>query len=146
MSITKNNNFLHDLAFGNQSENELIKVLSNSTLELKTDRFKNGRHAIELKKVVKGEVKPSGLSATKAEYYALAKSNSYILIATDDLKKIVQQIYDECVESGRGGFNKTSGLFLLAGKFIMAGDGWRSYCLLLEESELLSRLEALRNA
>lgn len=142
MSVSKNTNFSHDLAFGELKESELADILTGKTLELKSDRYKNGRHAIELKKVVKGEVKPSGLSATEADWYCLGKSNSYMMFKTSDLKAIVDSIYQDEYDLGKP--NKDTGLLIIKGRLEMMGDGFRSYCMLVEESEIIKGLERLR--
>jgi hypothetical protein len=140
--VEKNNTFTHDLKVGELKESELASLLHDSTLEVKSDQYTNGRHAIEIKKFVKGEVKPSGLSSTTSDYYVLAKSNSMILVKTADLKEVINQIYSEIYDQCKP--HKESGLMVLKGRLEMMGDGWRSYCMLVEEEELVKRLEAIR--
>lgn len=64
----QNNNFEYDLKFGQMKEKELGKILDDKPIEVKTDCKwkKTGNLAIEFK----SRGKPSGISTTKAEYWA----------------------------------------------------------------------------
>tara|TARA_R100001460_G_scaffold101252_1_gene145110 strand:- start:139 stop:498 length:360 start_codon:yes stop_codon:yes gene_type:complete len=72
----QNNNFEYDLKFGQMKEKELADILENQKIEVKTDCKwkKTGNLAIEYK----SRGKPSGISTTKAEYWAfILDSNGY---------------------------------------------------------------------
>ncbi|MCH7396550.1 hypothetical protein MM236_01060 [Belliella sp. DSM 107340] len=91
-----NNDFKYDLKVGQQKENELASILSDSTLEVKYDRYSNNLFFIEFyKKLKNGKYKRTGLSKTEANYYALCKSNSFLIIPTSTLKNFLKSIFEE---------------------------------------------------
>ena len=72
----QNNNFEYDLKFGQMKEKELADILENQKIEVKTDCKwkKTGNVAVEYK----SRGKPSGISTTKAEYWAfILDANGY---------------------------------------------------------------------
>jgi hypothetical protein len=67
-----------------------------------------------------------------------------IMVKTDDLKEVINQIYAE--NSDKGVVKRETGLLIIKGLLYMMGDGNRSYCMLVEEEDLMRRLKALRMA
>ena len=93
MTITKNKNWTHDLAFGEESEH-WFKELCGNTVEIKTERdiwATTGNIAVETHDTRKG--KPSGISTTEAEYQAHVlqardERLAVLIIKTDILQEI----------------------------------------------------------
>ena len=93
-----------DLSFGEQNEEKLVRILKYGKIEVKTERDKwkdTGNIAIELYNHNKKA--PSGLSVTKANYWATIlvddyKVQSIHILPVSDLKERVKEI----VRSGKG--------------------------------------------
>lgn len=86
-----NSDFRHDLKVGQLKEQELGKILSGEfTVEVKHDRYDNDRFFIEYMYDDGVKSYPTGISTSKADYYALSKSNYIIFILTSKLKAIVK--------------------------------------------------------
>tara|TARA_X000000368_G_C22877448_1_gene643726 strand:+ start:271 stop:636 length:366 start_codon:yes stop_codon:yes gene_type:complete len=111
-----NNDFKYDLKFGNKGENLLANILKSKgdTIEVKTDK-----DAIKNKKT--GNVfieyqyknKASGISKSKAIWYAFVISNeNIIIIETKKLKNICRK-YLNTKRDVKGGDNNTSKGILL---------------------------------
>ena len=102
--FNNNSNFDIDLKFGQIYEKSLALILQDKQIEVKTERDKwkeTGNIAIEIFNHNKG--KPSGLSVTKANYWATIlvddyKINSIHILPVSDLKERVKDI----VKSGKG--------------------------------------------
>jgi hypothetical protein len=102
--FNNNSDFDIDLKFGEIYEKSLALILQDRTIEVKTERDKwkdTGNIAIELYNHNKKA--PSGLSVTKANYWATIlvddyKVQSIHILPVSDLKERVKEI----VRSGKG--------------------------------------------
>ena len=102
--FNNNSNFDIDLKFGQVYERTLAAILQNEKIEVKTERDKwktTGNIAIELFNHNKS--KPSGLSITKADYWATILVHNFKLygihiLPVDYLKRRTKEI----VKSGKG--------------------------------------------
>ena len=102
--FNKTNAFDLDLKFGEIFEKSLALILQDKKLEVKTERdqwVKSGNIAIELHN--HNSNKPSGLSVTKADYWATILVDDYRvksihILPVADLKERVKEI----VRSGKG--------------------------------------------
>ena len=109
--LNDNSNFDIDLQYGQIYEKALALILQDQKLEVKTERDtwnKTGNIAIELHNHASN--KPSGLSVTKADYWATIlvndfKIHSIHILPVSELKKRVKDI----VRNG-------------GGKMVMGGD------------------------
>ena len=109
--LNNNSNFDIDLKYGQIYEKALALILQDKTIEVKTERNKwkqTGNIAIELHNHASN--KPSGLSVTKADYWATILVDDYIIksihiLPVSDLKERVKDI----VRNG-------------SGKIVMGGD------------------------
>jgi len=117
----KFSDFDKDLKYGQDRENRIVSILDakKTKVEVKTERdwwFKTGNIAIE----VECNGKPSGIMATKADYW--------IHILADGNKDYCRLIFDTPVVKR------------LAKKYIKniksGGDGWRSRFVLVPLSEI----------
>jgi hypothetical protein len=88
-------NFDFDLKFGQEKENELIKIFREETVECKTDKIcqRTGNVFVEFEDAKK----PSGISTTKATFYAFClyklerDKQIWVLIPTKLLKKLMKK-------------------------------------------------------
>ena len=102
--LNNNSNFDIDLKYGQIYEKALALILHDKTIEVKTERNKwkqTGNIAIELHNHASN--KPSGLSVTKADYWATILVDDYIIksihiLPVSDLKERVKDI----VRNGNG--------------------------------------------
>jgi hypothetical protein len=91
-----------DLAFGEENEEKLVRILKHGKIEVKTERDKwrkTGNIAIELSYFGK----KSGLAITEADWWATILSwkddvKGVILVPVTNMKKIVK----DSVKNGRG--------------------------------------------
>lgn len=100
-----------DLKFGELGEELVRRILTGDvTVEVKTDRMVHltGNFAIEFE----SRGRPSGLSVTKADYWALvcADTGTITLVKTDELRKLCSV---QSVRIVLGGDNNSSRLYLL---------------------------------
>ena len=103
--FNNDNKFDIDLSFGNIYEKALALILQDKTIEVKTERDtwkRTGNIAIELYNHNKGC--PSGLSVTKANYWATILVDNFKLygiyiLPVDYLKRRVKELMSE--EKGR---------------------------------------------
>jgi len=96
-----NSDFEYDLSVGKIGEKILGSILDDSTIEVKTDfeYHKTGNFYIEYQ----SRGKPSGISTTKAKYWALISSRSrdlnqdsvsfFLIIETEKLKRLCKKHY-----------------------------------------------------
>lgn len=100
-----NSDFRYDLKLGQETENELGRILKDKTIEVKDDSAKSsktGNVFIEYE----SRNKPSGISTTLSDYYAIKTSDgTFILIETNKLKDIARKHYKNTIN---GGDNNTS--------------------------------------
>lgn len=97
-----NNDFSHDLALGQLGEDYVGEILSNSTIEVKSDlqAHKTGNVYVEYE----SRGKPSGISTSQAEYWAFVISGRVVILPTAQLKKIARLYFKPVA----GGDNNTS--------------------------------------
>ena len=111
-SSNYNKDFDLNLAEGLSGESELSTILE--TVEVKTDFLTNETGNVAVEYESRGE--PSGISTTKAKYWAfkLVNMGVIVLIETSKLKAICRQYYVEHPDSAVvGGDDDTSMLILL---------------------------------
>ena len=100
-----NSDFKFDLEIGQMGEKTLASILEGSTVEVKTD----------IKTKVTGNVfveymsrdKLSGISTTKAQWYAFIVEDRIVILPTEKLKVIARK-YFNTDRDVRGGDNNTS--------------------------------------
>ena len=108
------NSFTHDLAFGEEAEDWVKKLLSNGfKVEVKNDRLihKTGNLFIEFE----SRGKPSGLSITTADYwiYRMSELDSSLTLPVNSLKDICRSYYKQNKHLKIGGDANTSKAFLV---------------------------------
>lgn len=91
--------FQTDLAYGHEGEAQLIEffnALNRATVEVKADRYRNGRMAVETQQKPSGGVwKDSGINVTEAEWWAYRFApESFVLISVQRLKNFLRYNYD----------------------------------------------------
>lgn len=87
--------FKVDLAYGHEGEANLLSFIASlnaSTVEVKADRYRNGRMVVETaQKPVGGDWKPSGINVTGAEWWAYRLApDSFILVSVPRLKRYLR--------------------------------------------------------
>ncbi len=105
-----NNDFKYDLKVGQVKEEELGKILNNSTIEVKFD----------LKALETGNVyveywsrgRKSGISKTEAEYYCFAFGNTFHLIPTEELRDKCRKYIGTKRDKKGGDSNTSKGILL----------------------------------
>ena len=90
--------FKADLSYGHEGEQNLIDffhAFNNGAVEVKADRYRNGRMAVETEQRPKGgDWKPSGINVTKAQWWAYRFApDSYVLISVARLKNFLRTNY-----------------------------------------------------
>ena len=91
--------FQADLSYGHEGEAQLIdffNALNRATVEVKADRYRNGRMAVETQQKPSGGVwKDSGINVTEAEWWAYRFApESFVLISVQRLKNFLRYNYD----------------------------------------------------
>ena len=117
-----------DLAFGEENEEKLVRVLKHGKIEVKTERDiwrATGNIAVEISYYNK----PSGLAVTKADWWATILSwknevKGVILLPVDNMKKIVK-------DSAKKGKSRIE----------MGGDDNASELVLVPLKELMNELQ-----
>lgn len=89
-----------DLEFGQDGENLVQDLLTGGkTIEVKRDRKWKDTHNVYIETscyfISKGGWAPSGLSVTKAAYWAFVLEDAVLIIPTDALKYAVEKYGDE---------------------------------------------------
>ena len=98
-------NFRRDLAFGKSGEklvNSFLKVMDGGAFEVKTDRYRNGRMAVEVMQNPRRERdeqgnqkwKTSGLMVTKAKWWVYVftldgDEGAFVIVSVKRLKKYI---------------------------------------------------------
>ena len=117
-----------DLAFGEENEEKLVRILKHGKIEVKTERdmwTRTGNVAVEISYYGK----PSGLAVTKADWWATILSwkdevKGVILLPVDNMKKIVK----DSAEKGKS-------------RVTMGGDDDASELVLVPLKELMNELQ-----
>lgn len=129
MNIESRNDFQYDLKVGQLAEKSVGKLLmlDDSTIEVKFDLLtqRTGNIAIEYK----SRGKKSGISTTKAKYWAFVISISnkkceefpIVIVTTNYLKEIARKYY-KLGHTTRGGDNDTSEMVLVPIKDLFKGN------------------------
>ena len=91
--------FKTDLAYGHEGEQNLIdffNAFNAGTVEVKADRYRNGRMAVETQQKPAGsDWKDSGINVTTATWWAYRFApDSYVLVSVQRLKKYLNYNYD----------------------------------------------------
>ena len=91
--------FKVDLAYGRAGEAELIEffnAVQGSTVEVKSDRYRNGRMAVETQQKPAGGVwQDSGINVTHAKWWAYRFGpGSFVLVSVPRLKKYLRMNKD----------------------------------------------------
>jgi len=90
-------NFAEDLKYGQLGEKRIRRMLENlveGSFEVKSDRYRNGNMAIEMRQNPRraGKWVPSGLRVTKAQWwvYIFSMDGGFIIVATERLKRFIE--------------------------------------------------------
>ena len=91
--------FKVDLAYGKAGEAELVEffnAVQGSSVEVKSDRYRNGRMAVETQqKPAHGFWKDSGINVTQAKWWAYRFGpGSFVLVSVPRLKKYLRMNRD----------------------------------------------------
>jgi hypothetical protein len=91
--------FKVDLAYGKAGEAELVEffnAVQGSSVEVKSDRYRNGRMAVETQqKPAHGFWKDSGINVTQAQWWAYRFGpGSFVLVSVPRLKKYLRMNRD----------------------------------------------------
>lgn len=84
-------NFKYDLKLGQVAEQDLAKIFSEKTIEVKKDYLAQDTGNVFVE--YESRNKPSGLATTQADYYCFVIEDSFILIETTKLKDLVRPLY-----------------------------------------------------
>lgn len=117
-----NNDFRHDLEFGQVGEKLIGDIFSNKKIEVKRDKWicKSGNLAIEY--ISRG--KPSGIAKSEADYWCFIVSGEMedkiiLFVEADKLKEIARKYYKQGKVKNMGD-NNTSKAVLIPFKEILS--------------------------
>ena len=87
--------FKTDLQYGNEGEQNLInffEAVNRGRVEVKADRYRNGRMAVETdQKPAGADWKPSGINVTEAEWWAYRLApDSFVFVSVKRLKNYLR--------------------------------------------------------
>jgi hypothetical protein len=129
--------FTVDLAYGHEGEANLIafmEALNARTVEVKADRYRNGRMVVETSQKPLGrDWQPSGINVTTATWWAYRMApDAFILVSTERLKNYLRanRATLEKREMASGGDNPAQG-FLLYPQHVqdlLTGQGYDPTC------------------
>jgi hypothetical protein len=123
--------FFTDLKFGQKGEKlvgEFLEALSEGAFEVKTDRYRNGRMVVEIMHNPRKKVgedgkplwKPSGLSVTKAKWWAYVYTldGAFVMVSVPRLKRYLAAHPDRfntktLVDFARASSNPSKGYLLM---------------------------------
>ena len=105
-----NSDFRYDLEIGELKEIELAKILSNSTVEVKTDFIakKTGNVIVEYQSTGKA----SGMSTSESDYYCFCIDESFIIIPSKELKQRCRKYIGTDRDVLGGDSNTSKGILL----------------------------------
>lgn len=114
-------NFQSDLKYGQQGEalvQQFLEDISSGHIEVKTDRYRNGRMVVEVSQNPKGRGwKPSGVMVTEAKWwvYQYNLDGAFTLVSVARLKRYIETNKDkmELRTFGTKGDNHTRGYLLM---------------------------------
>lgn len=92
--------FTTDLEYGHEGEQNLIDffhAVNNQTVEVKADRYRNGRMAVETQQRPRGgEWKDSGINVTAATWWAYRFApDAFVLVSVERLKRYLRTNYSQ---------------------------------------------------
>lgn len=87
--------FVADLEYGHDGERNLhafFRALQNGTVEVKADRYRNGRMAVETQQNPRGEGwKDSGINVTTADWWAYRFApDAFVMVSVERLKTFLR--------------------------------------------------------
>ena len=100
-----NSDFRYDLKVGQVAEQALAAIFEGKKVEVKRDRKARLTGNIFVEYESRG--KPSGISASEADYWCFVVEETFILLTAQRLKEIVEPLKGTDKER-RGGDNNTS--------------------------------------
>ena len=100
-----NSDFRYDLKVGQVAEQALAKIFEGKKVEVKRDRKAKLTGNVFVEYESRG--KPSGLATSEADYWCFVVEETFILLAAERLKEIVEPLKGTDKER-RGGDNNTS--------------------------------------
>lgn len=114
-------NFQSDLKYGQEGEaliQKFLEDISSGHIEVKTDRYRNGRMVVEVSQNPKGRGwKPSGIMVTEAKWwvYQYNLDGAFTLVSVERLKRYLETNKDkmELRTFGTKGDNHTRGYLLM---------------------------------
>lgn len=114
-------NFTEDLKYGQEGEalvQRFLDEISSGHLEVKTDRYRNGRMVVEVAQNPRGRGwKPSGLMVTEAKWwvYQYTLDGSFTIVSVARLKRYIEHNKEalELRVFGVRGDNKARGYLLM---------------------------------
>lgn len=114
-------NFQNDLKYGQEGEalvQQFLEDISSGHIEVKTDRYRNGRMVVEVSQNPKGRGwKPSGVMVTEAKWwvYQYNLDGAFTLVSVARLKRYIEANKDrmELRTFGTKGDNHTRGYLLM---------------------------------
>lgn len=114
-------NFQNDLKYGQEGEaliQQFLEDISSGHIEVKTDRYRNGRMVVEVSQNPKGRGwKPSGIMVTEAKWwvYQYNLDGAFTLVSVARLKRYINANMDkmELRTFGTKGDNHTRGYLLM---------------------------------
>lgn len=114
-------NFKADLVYGEKGEGEIrsfLETVISGDIEVKTDRYRNGRMVVETQQNPRGQKDaegnaiwvPSGINVTTAKWwvYIFTLDGSFVVVATDRLKRYLTVNRHKFNESTKRTFAATS--------------------------------------
>ena len=103
----RNLSFVADLQIGEQAENtfvEFLQLLATGDVEVKYDRYRNGRMFVETEQCPRGHCTyiQSGINVTRATWWVYFVSPSaFVVVAVERLKNYLRANYDELIRNGK---------------------------------------------
>lgn len=111
--------FAADLTYGEAGEQvvrDFIAQLALGAIEVKTDRFRNGRVVVETHQRTQYGWRPSGINVTQATWwvYQYGLDGAFTVVSVERLKRYLRVNYDSLVrrEFGNRGDNPSRGFLL----------------------------------
>lgn len=105
-----NNDFKYDLKVGQVKEEELGKILSSSTIEVKHDLKALSTGNVYVEYFSRG--KKSGISTSESDYYCFAFGDTFHLITTSSLKEKCRKYIGTSRDKVGGDLNTSKGILL----------------------------------
>jgi hypothetical protein len=111
MVTKKNNNFKYDLQLGKVAEDKVGDIFSNKTIEVKRDFMAQETGNVFIEYMCRNKL--SGISTSKADYYAFVVSfTQVVFIETAKLKDLCRKYIGTPYDVKGGDENKSKGILL----------------------------------